>query len=724
MKRMQIHKRPRLFLYGIILGIVLLLGACNQKADINNTVDNQEYIEYDTSPSPTIAPSITAQAASEAPSEGMADEPAMTNNPQKESYCLNPDGASLETRINPPPGYSRVSSSSGELVDFLRKLPMREANSDVLLYNGRPKGNQSDHIAVFDISLSDRDLQQCADSVIRIYAEYYWSIQAYDKIAFHLTNGFLMEYEKWRDGNRIKVNGNKVSWVKTAAYNASYDEFLNYLNMVFAYAGTLSLVSECESIQINELKPGDLFLQGGSPGHCVMVIDMATDSTGNPCYLLAQGYMPAQDFHVLKNPLHTEDPWYYSSELTFPLATPAWRFNEGSAVRWGDFSLSGLKNETLNASASIESVPTWSSSADSIRNEDASQVTLLAVGDNLIHREVIASGLSPDGSYHYDHLYSNLKDEISSADLAIVNQETIFGGNNSSFSGYPKFNSPTQIGDALVDVGFDIILHATNHTMDMGLEGVENTIAYWKTKPGITILGINETEEASNQVPILTKNGIKLAMLNYTYGLNGIPLPKDKPYLVNLLDKKKMKADLEYAEANADFTIVFPHWGSEYSFQVSQMQKELTEFFYEQGVDLIIGCHPHVIEPVEWVETEPGHRMLVCYSLGNFLSYQREAERMLGAMAAVTIVKDDHGTYISNASITPIVTHYENGPRDYHYAIYKLTDYTPELAKLHGVSDIAQKGPFDYHKTISLTRQVLGDWFVEKEELIIRNTPE
>jgi poly-gamma-glutamate synthesis protein (capsule biosynthesis protein) len=336
------------------------------------------------------------------------------------------------------------------------------------------------------------------------------------------------------------------------------------------------------------------------------------------------------------------------------------------------------------------------------------------VGDNLIHREVIASGKQSDGTYQYDFLYSNLKEEISAADIAVVNQETIFGGKEKGYSGYPKFNSPTEIGDALVDTGFDVVLQATNHAMDMGSEGIANTLAYWKDKPQITVLGINESEEASEKVTILEKNGIRIAMLNYTFSLNGIPLPKDKPYLVNMLDQEKMARDLQFANKNADFTMVYPHWGTEYVYKSIDMQKDLTKFFYEQGVDLVIGSHPHVIEPVEWIETEKGHRMLVYYSLGNFLSYQREAPRMLGAMAEVTIVKDETGTYIKDSSITPIVTHYENGPADYHYAIYKLKDYTPALAKIHGVSDLAEDGPMDYGKLVSLAKEVLGDWCSQK----------
>lgn len=341
----------------------------------------------------------------------------------------------------------------------------------------------------------------------------------------------------------------------------------------------------------------------------------------------------------------------------------------------------------------------------------SSQVTLLAVGDNLIHIEVVESGEQEDGSLNYDHLYSNLKDEISAADIAIVNQETILGGNDFKYSGYPVFNSPTEIGDALITAGFDVILQATNHTMDMGEKGIDHAIAYWKEHPGIVTLGINESQEDSEKITIIEKNGIKIAILNYTYSLNGYSLPADKPYLVNMLDKDKMEQDIRKAEKMADFTIVFPHWGTEYVYTATSSQEDLTSFYYDLGVDLVIGSHPHVLEPVEWIETEKDHKMLVYYSLGNFLSYQKEAPRMLGGIASVTITKDESGTYISDADITPIVTHYEHGPADYNYGIYKLSDYSEALASVHGVSDIAQQGSLTYQKTVDLAKKVLGSWY-------------
>lgn len=601
------------------------------------------------------------------------------------------DGTTLEGRIQAPAGYSRIPTQEKGLTQFLRNLELKPDGSDVLLYDGSAKGNQADHAAVFNLDVGNRDLQQCADSVMRVYAEYYWSIEAYDKIAFHLTNGFLMEYTKWRDGNRLKVDGNHVSWVKSKSYDDSYEEFRNYLTMVFAYAGTLSLSEESSSISPEEIMPGDMFLQGGSPGHCVLVVDVAIDSQGNRSFLLAQGYMPAQEFHIIKNPLHEEDPWYYTSELAYPFKTPLWTFKEGTLVRWMDIVSADMTVSENDAAAS--------------------SVTLLAVGDNLIHTEVVNSGLKEDGSYNYDHLYRNVKDTISEADIAVINQETILGGSEFGYSGYPNFNSPTEIGDAVIEAGFDVVLHATNHTMDKGYSAVENTFAYWEKFPQITVLGINETQEDKEQIPIIEKNGIKIAMLNYTYGLNGYTVPKDKPYLVNMLQKEEMKEDIEKAEELADFTIVFPHWGSEYVYEATKAQKDLTEFFYDLGVDLVIGTHPHVLEPVEWIETDGSHRMLVYYSLGNFMSYQKEAPRMLGGMAEITLTKDNQGTYISDSSITPIVTHYENGSDDFNYAIYPLTDYTEELATLHGVSDIAKNGPLTFDETFDLAKQVLGTWF-------------
>ncbi len=340
---------------------------------------------------------------------------------------------------------------------------------------------------------------------------------------------------------------------------------------------------------------------------------------------------------------------------------------------------------------------------------ETNKLTLLAVGDDLVHIQVVDSGKKEDGSYNYDHLFSVLKADIKAADLAIINQETVFGGNEFAYSGYPVFNSPTEIGDAIVAAGFDVVLHATNHAMDMGYDGIHNTLEYWKTHSDIFVLGLNESSKAQEKITVIEKNGIKVAMLNYTYGLNGYSLPSTMPYLVNMLDKAKMTEDINKAKALADFIIVFPHWGTEYEYKPDNNQKEWTTFFAEQGVDLVIGTHPHVLEPVEWVVTESGHKMLVYYSLGNYVSYQKEAPRMLGGIATVTLTKDNTNVYISDADIIPIVTHYEN-KEDYRYGVYKLADYTQAQAMVHGVLDLEEHSLFTLEGTWDLAEQILGDW--------------
>lgn len=249
---------------------------------------------------------------------------------------INPEGKTLETRINSPEGYKRINTDQGSFLDFTRNLELKKDGSPVLLYNGNLKGNQNAQVAVFTLDVGDGDLQQCADSVIRVYAEYYWSIGDYKSIRFHLTNGFLMDYESWRDGKRIKVDGNSVYWVDSANYDDSYENFRNYLTNVMIYAGTLSLDEESTTIEVNDLTAGDMILKGGSPGHCVLVVDVAQDENDKTCYLLAQGYMPAQEFHVLKNP-NTEDcPWYFKEDLTGTIQTPEYSFDESNIQRWKD----------------------------------------------------------------------------------------------------------------------------------------------------------------------------------------------------------------------------------------------------------------------------------------------------------------------------------------------------------------------------------------------------
>lgn len=251
-----------------------------------------------------------------------------------DSGLILPEGTTLETRIAVPEGYMRISADAGSFTAFLRQYGLKEADAPLLLYDGTKKPRQNVHAAIFTMPVTDTDLQQCADSVIRMWAEYYYQTGQYEKIRFHFTNGFLCEYTKWIQGYRISVTGNEVSWEKRESNADSYAVFENYLETVFCYAGTLSMETyDTASVDLKDLDVGDVLLQGGSPGHVVMAVDVCENEQGERAFLFGQGYMPAQEFHVIKNPAHEEDPWYYETELTFPLKTAEYTFDDPGMIK-------------------------------------------------------------------------------------------------------------------------------------------------------------------------------------------------------------------------------------------------------------------------------------------------------------------------------------------------------------------------------------------------------
>jgi len=346
------------------------------------------------------------------------------------------------------------------------------------------------------------------------------------------------------------------------------------------------------------------------------------------------------------------------------------------------------------------------------------QVTLLAVGDDLVHGSTLNGGLQEDGTYDFNHFYQHLTDEISAADIAVINQETILGGDQFAYTGYPTFNTPDAMGHAIVNAGFDVVLHATNHTMDKKDKGVEHCLDFWKTTyPDITVLGIYESKEAQDTVTVVEENGIRIAMLNYTYGLNGIKIPEGKEHLVTLLtwsNRDYIRSQIQQAKELADFVIVFPHWGTEYKYEPDKNQIAWTNLFAEEGVDLVIGAHPHVLEPVEWIDRPDGEKMLVFYSLGNFISGQIEAPRLLGGMANVTITETPEGTFkVSDCSVIPVVTHYSEQVGDGTYTTYRLSEYTEELLQLHGIHKRAEYTVFTLEDTWELAREILGEYLEE-----------
>jgi hypothetical protein len=208
----------------------------------------------------------------------------------------------------------------------LRGLPLRPPGTAVELFDGRPKARQDVHFAVVDIDTGSRDLQQCADAVIRMRAEYLFDAGCAARVAFDFTSGDEARWSAWAAGSRPQVQGSDVSWRSSAARDASYSNFRRYLDLVFTYAGSSSLEHELVRVEdSSQIQAGDVFIRGGFPGHAVLVLDVAADSEGQRVFLLAQSYMPAQDFHVLRDPTHRDNPWY-EARPNGVLTTPEWTF--------------------------------------------------------------------------------------------------------------------------------------------------------------------------------------------------------------------------------------------------------------------------------------------------------------------------------------------------------------------------------------------------------------
>lgn len=343
-------------------------------------------------------------------------------------------------------------------------------------------------------------------------------------------------------------------------------------------------------------------------------------------------------------------------------------------------------------------------------SEEDTEITLVMVGDILLHDPVAESGRREDGTYNFDAVFENVKDRVSEADLALVNQEVILGGSELGITGYPSFNAPYELGDSLVEAGFDVVLHGTNHALDKGKRGLENCLAFWKNNySDIAVLGINESAKAQEKIFVYEQNGIRIAVLNYTYGTNGIPLPETMPYGVNLLEKEKVTEDLKKAEEEADFVVVCPHWGTEYQLAATEEQRYWAEIFEENGADLVIGTHPHVIEPVEWFGEEKD--MLVYYSLGNFVNWtsgtgEGTSNRMVGGMAEVTIGRDETGeVVITDYKMEPLVCHLEEGTDG--VTVYFMEDYTEELAKKNEIRK--QDTNFSLEYCEKLWAEVVGE---------------
>ena len=257
---------------------------------------------------------------------------------QDQNDILITGGSTIGSRFKTPPGYERIYSAEGGFSEWLRNLPLKEGRPPVRLYDGSLKYPRFVHAAVVDMDVGKKDLQQCADCIIRLRAEYLWQKKDYDALCFKFTSGDLSRWDRWRDGWRPIVNGSRVKWIKSMPHDGTYENFRRWLENVFYYAGTISLSRDLHIVNnINDIQIGDVFVEAGSPGHAVMIVDMAENKeTGDRIMLLLQSYMPAQEMHILINPNRKDiSPWY-RIDFGYMLRTPEWDFKKEHLRRFID----------------------------------------------------------------------------------------------------------------------------------------------------------------------------------------------------------------------------------------------------------------------------------------------------------------------------------------------------------------------------------------------------
>lgn len=319
-------------------------------------------------------------------------------------------------------------------------------------------------------------------------------------------------------------------------------------------------------------------------------------------------------------------------------------------------------------------------------DNDSKRLTFLAVGDNIMYDCNFTDARSRANEeypeYNFTPIYEDLVPRIESADIAYINQETVMAGAAYGYKSYPCFNTPQHLGDQLVEMGFDVFNIATNHMLDMGSGGLEDTIEYWNSKEDVTMIGGYENEEAYLEPCIIESNGITMALLSYTYGTNGISPSATSEAVVPYIDTETIRSDIRRVHDLADTVIVSIHWGVENVYSPNTEQKNLAQMMCDEGVDVIIGTHPHVIQPLEWLESSDGNRTLCIYSLGNFVATMLQPGNMVGGMATFDLVKNGDTVTVENVLFEPVVHHF--GPSYYNSKLYYLSDYTNELASQLG----------------------------------------
>jgi len=347
-------------------------------------------------------------------------------------------------------------------------------------------------------------------------------------------------------------------------------------------------------------------------------------------------------------------------------------------------------------------------------------VSFKGVGDNLIHDTIYLDALQEDGTYDFTGMYKSVKKDMKDADIAFINQETMLGGVELGLSGYPTFNSPTEIAKNLKSTGFNLVNLATNHSMDKYQRGINNTLDAFRNAKGMVFDGIYDSQEAFDTIPTFEIKGITFSFLAYTYGTNGIPA--ENSYSVSYFDEARISQDVKEAKEISDVVIVSAHWGDENSFTPNAFQKSYAQLFADLGVDVVIGTHPHVIQPIEWVEGVEGNKTLVVYSLGNFIGGMLTTNNAINGMIEFDFVQDHETKEISveNVNWVPMIIHFEGNQNNilaerWNYKSYKVSEYSDDLASKHVLNGYGGNVvSIDY--IMNIQKQVISEEFLEVKE--------
>lgn len=327
------------------------------------------------------------------------------------------------------------------------------------------------------------------------------------------------------------------------------------------------------------------------------------------------------------------------------------------------------------------------------KKEDKKSFTFVGVGDNLYHEAMYYYQNERNGYYNFDSYYEMTNKYTQKADLAYINFETLCIGEEYGLSGYPTFNGPIEILSSVNKAGFDWWSLSSNHSLDRGADGLLAQIdLIRKEYPDVITTGSHISQKDKSRALVKDINGIKVGFLGYTYGLNGFSVPEDKPWLVDLIDKKQIKKDMEALSKVSDIQMVSMHWGDEYSTQANDEQKDLAKYLNELGAEVVIGSHPHVIEPAEIIEGKD-QDTLVYYSLGNYTSAQDMDTTMVGGMASFTLNYDPSTkkTTFTNTKMIPLITWFDTGYNQWR--TYSIEDYNDSIAATHNLS-----GEYDLSK--------------------------